>query len=261
MKKALALLSLCAALQANGADVSSAAVDELAPSGTMRVGVAYGSPVLVNRGTGQLRGVAVDIAHELQRQTGLRLEFVRYDRMPRLLAELQSDTCCDIAFVSLEVARAARMASTPSYMEIDLTYLVPARSRFQSVADIDSPGVRVVVQQHNTTDLFLSTRLMQAVIFRVSDEPGALRLLKAGAAEAYASNREQLLTAAESDSGYRVLADRFSTFSHVVAVPSRRLAAAAYLRAFMEELKASGFVERAIRQAHVRGAAVASPAN
>ena len=260
MKTALALIGLCAAFTASGADSSSAALRELAPSGTMRVAVAYGSPVVVNRGTGQLRGVAVDIAHELQRQTGLRLEFVRYDRIPKLLAELHSDVC-DIAFVSLEVARAARMASTPSYMEIDLTYLVPTRSRFQSVADIDSPGVRVVVQEHNTTDLFLSTRLMQAVIFRVSDEQGALRLLKAGAAEAYASNREQLLTAAESDSDYRVLADRFSTFSHVVAVPSRRVAAAAYLRAFMEELKASGFVERAIKEARVRGAAVAPPAN
>jgi len=258
--KALALIGLCAALQASGADLSPDAVHELAPSGTMRVAVAYGSPVLVNRGSGQLRGVAVDIAHELQRQTGLRLEFVRYDRTPKLLAELQSDAC-DIAFVSLEVARAARMATTPSYMEIDLTYLVPSRSRFQSVADIDSPGVRVVVQEHNTTDLFLSTRLMQAVLFRVSDEPGALRLLKAGAAEAYASNREQLFTAAESDSGYRVLPDRFSTISHVVAVPSRRLAAAAYLRAFMEELKASGFVERAIRNSGVRGAAVAPPAH
>lgn len=260
MKRALALISLCAALQATGADLSPAALRELAPSGTMRVAVAYGSPVLVNRGTGQLRGVAVDIAHELQRQTGLRLEFVRYDRTPKLLAELQSDVC-DVAFVSLEVARAAGMAITPSYMEIDLTYLVPARSRFQSVADIDSPGVRVVVQEHNTTDLFLSTRLMQAVIFRVSDEPGALRLLKAGAAEAYASNREQLLTAAESEGGYRVLVDRFSTISHVAAVPRQRVAATAYLRAFMEELKASGFVQRAIKEAGIRGAAVASPAN
>jgi polar amino acid transport system substrate-binding protein len=260
VKSALALVSFCAALQATGADLSPAAVRELAPSGTMRVALGYGNPVLVSRGSGGLRGVAVDIAHELERQTGVHVAFVRYERMSPLLAGLRSGDW-DVAFISYEVARGADMAITPAYMEVDLTYLVPARSRFQSVADIDGPGVRVVVQEHNTTDLFLSSRLMQAVLFRAADETAALRMLKAGAAEAYASNREQLLSAAEADAGYRVLAGRFSTISHAVAVPGRRNAAAAYLRGFIEELKASGFVQRAIREARIRGAAVAAPAN
>jgi len=260
VKRALALIGLCAALQASGADLSPAAARELAPSGTMRVAVGYGNPVLVTRGNGRLRGVAVDIAHELERQTGVHVAFVRYDRMAPLLAGLRSGDW-DVAFISYEVARGGEMAITPAYMEVDLTYLVPARSRFQSVADIDGPGVRVVVQEHNTTDLFLSSRLMQAVLFRAADEAVALRMLKAGAAEAYASNREQLLSTAEADANYRVLDGRFSTISHAIAVPAARHAAAAYLRAFMEELKASGFVERAIKEARVRGAAVAVPAN
>ena len=51
---------------------------DLAPTGTVRVGINYGNPVLASRdpASGELNGVAVDLARELGRRAQLPVERV-----------------------------------------------------------------------------------------------------------------------------------------------------------------------------------------
>jgi len=183
------------------------------------------------------------------------VDLVGYDRATEVVAS-SKDEAWDMAFISVPAAMTGEMALTPPYIEVEITYLVHTRSRFGNVSDVDSPGVRIVVQERNSSDIFLSTRLMQAVLFRVADEAGALRLLRAGAAEAFASSKNRLAAVADSDSNFRVLEGRFAAIPHALAVPAERKAALAYLTALMEQLKASGFVQRAIDDSRVLGVVV-----
>lgn len=257
LQRLLAVLLLgLAASDGAPAEPSREALAQLAPSGKLRAAVNYGNPVLATRDRlGHLRGVAVDIARELGRQTDLPLEFVIYEKAAELVARGKTDAW-DIAFVSVPAAQSSDVGFTAPYMDVEVTYLVHARSRFRNVSDVDSRGVRIVVQERNATDLFLSTRLMNAVLFRTHDEANALNMLKADAAEAYASSKHRLLAVAESDSSYRVLEGRFAAIAHAVAVPAGRSAALAYVNAFMDEIKASGFLKRAVDEAGVRGVVV-----
>jgi polar amino acid transport system substrate-binding protein len=56
-----------------------------------------------------------------------------------------------------------------------------------------------------------------------------------------------------------IVGGRFSTIPHAAAVPAGREAAAAWLRDFVEDAKASGLVERAIGRSAIRGVVVAPP--
>ena len=59
--------------------------DELAPSGKLRIGINYGNAVLASRdaATGELRGVAVDLARDLGRRCALAVELVARSRRSR----------------------------------------------------------------------------------------------------------------------------------------------------------------------------------
>jgi len=249
---ALALI----ACNAVPADISADAARELGPSGKLRVAINYGNPVLASKDrVGHLHGLAIDIARELGRQSGLAVELVGYEKAAELVANVKQNAW-DVAFVSVPVARSAEIAVTAPYMEVEVTYLVPVRSRFRSVSDVDNPGVRIVVQENYSTDFFLSTRLMHAVLFRAADNATALKMLKTDAAEAFASSKHRLLLIAQSNAGFRVLDDRFATISHAIGVPAGRNAAAAYVSEFTEEIKASGFLKRAVERAGVQGVVI-----
>jgi polar amino acid transport system substrate-binding protein len=60
---------------------------DLAPTGTLRVGINYGNAVLATRdpNTGQLSGVAVDLARELGRRTDLPLELVGFESAGKMV--------------------------------------------------------------------------------------------------------------------------------------------------------------------------------
>jgi polar amino acid transport system substrate-binding protein len=59
----------------------------------------------------------------------------------------------------------------------------------------------------------------------------------------------------------RLLDGRFMVIQQAMAVPKGRGAGASYLAAFVEEMKASGFVAAQLRANGIDGAAVAPPAS
>lgn len=261
MKHWLVLTSMFLLMSgATASSISPEARSQLAPSGKLRAAINYGNPVLATKNphTGELRGVTVDVSRELGRRLGVPVELVAYDTVAKLVVGLQDDAW-DVAFLAVDPARTGDVAFTAPYMEVEVTYLVPDQSDLRSVSHVDRASVRIVVQEKNAADLFLSRELKYASLVRAPDEAGAFSLLKAGSAEALAGNRQRLLSVAETHPGYRVTEGRFTAIQHAAGVPTRRSAAAAYLRGFIEDMKASGFVKRALEEAGLRGVVVAPP--
>jgi polar amino acid transport system substrate-binding protein len=260
-RKLLLALGLSACVSGTAAsDLCSEAMSELAPSGKLRLAINYGNPVLASRNplTGELQGVAVGVSRQLGRELGATVELVGYDTVAKLVAGSKSNAW-DVAFLAIDPTRAGELAFTPPYMEVEVTYLVPQQSELRTVPDVDRAGVRIALQEKNAADLFLSKNLNRASLIRTRDEMAAFELLKAGAAEVFASNKQRLLSVVTSNPGYRVLEGRFAAIQHAVAVPIGRKAAAACLSGLIEDLKASGFVRRALEEAGARGVVVAPP--
>lgn len=250
----LLLLAACA----SAPRISSEARSELAPAGKARFAINYGNPVLARKdpASGELRGITVDLSMELGRPIGVPVELVGYDTVAKLLAGLKAGEW-DVGFLAVDPARANDVIFTAPYMEVEVTYLVMAQSSLRSVADVDRAGVRISVQERNAADLFLSRELKHATLVRTANLATAFAALKAGNAEAFAANRQELATVMAANPGFRAVEGRFSTIPHAAAVPVGKRAAADHLKAFIEDAKASGQVQRAIDAAGVQGVVVA----
>ena len=109
------VLVITSAAMAN--DVSSALRSELAPTGTLRVGLNHGNFLLVTPGslTGEPRGVAPDLARELGRRLGVPLQFVNFETAGAL-ADAVKTGAWDVAFLGAEPQRAGQIAFTAAYL-------------------------------------------------------------------------------------------------------------------------------------------------
>jgi polar amino acid transport system substrate-binding protein len=241
--------------------ISPSIRSDLAPTGKMRVGINYGNPVLAARDPagGELRGVAVDLARELGRRVDLPVELVGYDAAGKMVEGLKTGAW-DIAFLAVDPGRESEISFTPPYIEIEGTYLVPSGSPLQTIADVDRKGVRIALAAGAAYDLFLSRNLQHAQPVRAPDPKAAFELLVAGKVEALAGVKQTMVTNAGRLPGSRVLDGRFMAIGQALGIPKGRDAGAHYLREFIEDVKASGFVARAIEKAGVRGVSIAPPA-
>ena len=71
--------------------------------------------------------------------------------------------------------------------------------------------------------------------------------------------KQQLEADAQRVGGVRLLPGRFMMINQAMGVPKGRTAAQAWLSAYIEEMKARGFVGEALQRHRIQGAAVAPP--
>lgn len=254
---AVFVITSCAMTQ----PVPSSARSELAPTARLRVGINTGNFLLVTsyQPGAEPRGVAPDLGRELGRCLGVPIEFVVFDSAGKL-ADAAKAGAWDVAFLGNEPQRANEISFTGAYLEIPVTYLVPAGSSIRTIAEVDRDGVRVAVAEKSAYDLFLTRNLEHAQIVRTEGIEGSYRLFVRDKLEALAGLKPRLVSDAEKLPGSRVLDGQCTSVKQSIGTPKGRDAGAKYLREFVEDVKASGLVARLIAEYGVRGVSVAPPA-
>ncbi|MGH7314805.1 MAG: transporter substrate-binding domain-containing protein, partial [Candidatus Rokuibacteriota bacterium] len=113
------------------APISPAVRSDLAPTGKLRVGVNHGNLVLAQKdpATGEVKGVAVDLARELGRRLDVPVELVQYSSAGQMTDALATGAW-DVAFLAREPGRAGEIGFTAPHLLIEGTYLVPAGSPY-----------------------------------------------------------------------------------------------------------------------------------
>ncbi len=236
-------------------------VEQLAPTGRLRATINLGNPVLAQRDpvTGEPRGVSVDLARELGRRLGVPVDLVTFETAGKALAALQSGAC-DIGFLAIDPVRAADLAFTSPYVLIEGTYMVPRTSSLRNVEDVDQDGVRIAAGKNAAYDLYLSRTLRHAKLVYAPTSHAALELFLSEGLEAAAGVRQPLLAFAQAHSELRVMDGRFMAIEQAIATARHRVEAAEHLQAFIEEMKASGFVTTSLSRSGQGDATVAPPA-
>jgi len=253
-----AMLTACSTLSVNP---SRPALADLAPTGTLRAAINLVNPVLAHQdpATGEARGVSVDLSRELARRLGIPLELVTVPTAAKSVEALKSGAC-DVAYVAIDPARAVDLDYTAPYVLIEGAYLVPQASPIQDNAQVDRQGVHVVVGAASAYDLYLSRELRHAQIVRVPRSDEVVAAMLSQHLEVAAGVKQQLQADAKRIGGVRLLDGRFMVINQALAIAKGRAAGAGYLGAFIEEMKASGFVARALAQNGIQDALVAPPA-
>lgn len=244
------------------ADPSPAAVAALAPTGVLRAAINVSNFLLVTGrdAEGMPTGVSPDMARELARRLGVAVELRPY-RSPGELADDAANDAWDIGNIGAEPARAEAITFTAAYCEIECTYLVPPGSAITTVEEVDQPGRRIASAPRAAYDLWLERNLRHAELVRPPTLGGSFELFVDQRLDALAGLRPALLPDAERLPGSRVLDGSFSSVQQAMGTPrGRDPAGIAYLAAFVEEMKADGFVGDRIAAHGVRGLSVAPPA-
>ena len=259
LSRLICLLGLAGLLGACSS-VPRATVSELAPSGTLRAAINLGNPILATRDatTGQARGVSVDLSRELAKRLGVPVELVTFTSAGQVVEAVKAGKV-DIAFVAIDPVRGADISYSAAYVVIEGAYLVRNESPIRSNAEVDRPGIRIAVGAGSAYDLFLKRELKSATLVRAPTSPAVVDLFISQNLEVAAGVKQQLEADAKRVPGLRLLDGRFMTINQAIGTPRGREAGAQYLRDFVEEMKASGFVAAALSRHGVQGAAVAPP--
>ena len=106
----------------------------------------------------------------------------------------------------------------------------------------------------------LSRELTQATIVRAPTSPLVTDTLVAQKLDVAAGVKQLLEADAVRVPGLRLLDGRFMVINQAIGTPRARVAGAQYLREFVEEMKASGFVAQSLARHHIEGAQVGPPA-
>ncbi len=244
-------------------NISDALRSDFAPSGRLRAAINLGNPILTHRhaATGEVGGVSVDLARELAQRLGLELDLVVFDAAGKSVEAVTAEQA-DFGFFAVDPVRGQGIAFTAPYVLIEGSYLVRDASPLQSNDEVDRAGTRVVVGLGSAYDLYLTRELKAATIERAPTSPTVVDVFVQTQADVAAGVKQQLEADLLRFPGYRLLPGRFMVIQQAMGLPRGRSAAAvAYLKAFVEEMKTSGFVARALQRHGIEGASVAPDAD
>jgi polar amino acid transport system substrate-binding protein len=242
----------------NAPRISQSVRTELVPTGTLRAAINFGNPILATRDplSGEPKGVSVDLSRELARRLDVPIQLVTYDSAGKVVADANVGKW-DVAFVAIDPKRAEHISFTSAHVVIEGAYLVEQNSPIQKNEDVDREGIRIVVGAGSAYDLFLSRNLTRATIVRAPTSPAVVDMFLAEKLEVAAGVKQQLEADARRLPGLRLLDGRFMEIKQAMATHRGLEAGAKYLREFVEEMKASGFVSRALKRHDIEGASVA----
>ena len=251
---AAALATSLTAGCATSPPVSDAARSELVPTGTLRAGMNLGNALFTKKdaASSELRGVSVDLMHELAARLGVPVDFVVH-ATPGDVADASAAGTWDVAVLAIEPARAEKIAFSPAMTEIEATYVVHRNSPLRSVEQVDTPGTRISAPEKAGYELYLTRTLRNATLVRAKGVQASIDLFNERGADALAGLKPALLESMGRIPDGRLLEGKFMTVNHGLGVPRERSAAAEYLKAFVEEMRASGFVARSIERNGVQG--------
>ncbi|MCJ2127867.1 ABC transporter substrate-binding protein [Methylobacterium sp. E-045] len=241
-------------------DLTDARAD-LSPSGVLRAAINFGNPVLAQRDpvSGEPRGVSVVLATELARRLEVPVEFRLFEAAGKAFEAVKEGEA-DVAFLAREPERAAEVAFTAPYVNIEGTYLVRVGSPLRGIEDFDRAGTRIAVGLNAAYDLFLTRTLRHAELVRAPTSAAAVDLFLGHGLDAAAGVRQPLERIARDDEGLRVIEGRFTAIDQAMCMAPARPAGLLFLMDFIEEAKRSGLVEKGLAESGQDRALVAPPA-
>ncbi len=162
-------------------------LDKILQSGTIRVGTTgdYKPFTSLDKDTGKFSGFDIDLAESLGKALGVKVEYVP-TAWPNLMKDFEADKF-DIGMggVSVTLDRQKKGYFSIPYMREGKTPVTKCEnvSKFQTIEDIDKPGVKAIVNPGGTNERFARQNLKAAEITVFPDNTKIFDEIAAGRAD------------------------------------------------------------------------------
>jgi len=219
-----------------------ASIEELCPTGVLRVALNFGNRVLVGRDDrGQPCGIAVDLSRALAADLGVELTYVEMDRA----VDVSSSACDDIwdvCFLAVDPKRSETIAFSDPYVQIEGCYLAGPRCAAMSADELVASRVPVGSVTGSAYSLTLARQAGADCVRYYEDIHAMLAALDRGDVSAVAGIGSVMAEEATKRPGSRVLMPPFMEIRQGMGVPVGRSRAAELLRSFVRSAARSGRV-------------------
>ncbi|WP_028357127.1 transporter substrate-binding domain-containing protein [Brackiella oedipodis] len=238
--------------------ITPAIQQAIAPKGVLRASINLGNKLLAGRNDQGIYGISVDLANELAHQLELAIEFKVFDKAMQSVAAVSNNEA-DFGFFAIDPERGQSIAFTPAYVLIEGYYLVRDESPFQTNADIDQAGNRIVVGQGSAYDLFLSRHIKKAEIIRAASSQQVVQEFLTHDYEVAAGVKQQLQSDIADKSGLHLLDKRFMVIEQAMGcAKDRDPSVIKLLNEFVTEMLNNGFVADAAQRHNITGIQIAN---
>ena len=233
----------------------------LVPTGTLRAAFIATNPVqaTVDPATGEAMGPAAEMARELARRIGVPVSIQPVSGASGVMNSV-IDGAADIGFLAYDSTRAQQVAFAQAYMIGHNGYIVRVDSPLRSPADADLDDVRIAAREGIAVDLYLGRTLQRAGqvhLPRAVTDEDAVRMLLAGEIDAYAANKQRLAVVAAGEPGIRVLDGSVLPVEQSIVVNLQNEMGVAHLTRFIDDVRASGFLQDIVESSGLAGVEVA----
>jgi cyclohexadienyl dehydratase len=166
-------VSMCFLVTDHAYAQQASRLDDIMKRGTLRIGMTgdYLPFTYLDKATSKFRGFDVDMAEALGKALGVKVEYTQ-TAWPQLMKDFEADNF-DIAMggVSITLDRQKKgMFSTPIMREGKTPIARCADGgKFETIADIDRPGTRVIVNPGGTNERFAKANIKNAEIKTYND--------------------------------------------------------------------------------------------
>jgi len=232
-----------------------ASADDLAPTGMLRAVYLAGNPAqaVQDRATGAVRGASADLARELGRRIGVPVE-IRPVADPKAVIDAVNVGAADIGFVAFAPERVGTVEFSQVYMLVRQSFLVIEGSSIRAIADIDRAGQNIAGTRNDSITLFMKRKFKNATLLEIDNNPIEIkRQLMEKAIDAFGANRQRLTNLMKDTVGLRMLPDNLFGVPQTIIVPKGKPEVLASVNRFIDDVRASGFLQTAIEKSGVIG--------
>lgn len=148
-------------------------LEKIIAQGYLRVGTAgdYKPFTYLNPTTQTFEGIDIDMAHHLGKALGVEIRFVKTS-WPTLMKDfLEGKYDIGMGGISINLDRQKKAFFSIPYLVDGKTPITRKENvaKFQTLADIDQPGVRVIVNPGGTNERFVRANIKKATIIVYND--------------------------------------------------------------------------------------------
>lgn len=235
----------------------------LAPTGTLRAAFLGTNPIQgrVDPATGAVTGPIADLVQELAARLNVPYQITPCPNARCVIDRVNADEA-DVGFLAYAEARAMEVDYAGPYAMMMSSYLLAADSPLQTSAEADTEGVVIGTVRLRGQEIYLSANLHNAQLVIYDEQPSNEELealLTSGELSAFGINRQRSTDIANAFPSLHVMNDSFFDVPQEFVVEKGNSRKVDALNGFVDELRASGFLEAALMKANLLDSTEVSP--